>query len=88
LKILNSFRFLLIILFTSNYVSAQDSLSLFQNLKNQYDSERDFKVNIFYNPANMLDYSSSSFSELYVDYYNQKDKYIDNKTDQKNKDLV
>ncbi|MGV0937286.1 DUF6850 family outer membrane beta-barrel protein [Empedobacter falsenii] len=74
MKILNSFRFLLIILFTSNYVSAQDSLSLFQNLKNQYDSERDFKVNIFYNPANMLDYSSSSFSELYVDYYNQKDK--------------
>lgn len=74
MKILNSFRFLLIVLFTYNFVSAQDSLSLFQNLKNQYDSERDFKIKAFYNPANMLDYSSFSSSELYVDYFNQKDK--------------
>ena len=64
----------MILLGACNFASAQDSLTLFQDLKNQYDSERDFKVNIFYNPANMLDYSSSSFSELYVDYYNQKDK--------------
>ncbi len=57
-----------------SFVSAQDSISLFQKIKNQYDSERDFKQSIFYNPANMLDYSSSSFSELYLGYFNQNDK--------------
>ena len=64
----------MILLGTCNFASAQDSLSLYQNLKNQYDSERDFKQHIFYNPAKMLDYSLSSSSELSVDYFNQKDK--------------
>ena len=74
MKTLNIFRFLLILLGACNFVSAQDSLSLYQNLKSQYDSERDFKQHIFYNPANMLDYSSFSSSELFIDYFNQKDK--------------
>ena len=74
MKTLNIFRFLLILLGACNFVSAQDSLSLYQNLKSQYDSERDFKQYIFYNPANMLDYSSFSSSELFIDYFNQKDK--------------
>ena len=74
MKTLNIFRFLLILLGACNFASAQDSLTLFQDLKNQYDSERDFKQHIFYNPANMLDYSSFSSTELYVDYFNQKDK--------------
>ena len=74
MKTLNIFRFLLSLLGACNFVSAQDSLSLYQNLKSQYDSERDFKQYIFYNPANMLDYSSFSSSELFIDYFNQKDK--------------
>lgn len=55
-------------------VKAQDSLSLFQNYKNQYNSERTFKQNIFYNPANRSDYSSSSFSELSIHQNESKDK--------------
>lgn len=72
MKTLNIFRFLLILL-SSYFTSAQDSLSLFQNSKNQYDSERNFKQSIYYNPAIMLDYSSFSTSELYVGYFSQKD---------------
>ncbi|GGF02000.1 hypothetical protein SAMN05443634_103165 [Chishuiella changwenlii] len=74
LKTLKIFQIFLITLCFCSITKAQDSLSLFQNFKNQYDAERDFKQQIYYNPANMLDYSSSSFSELNATTFSQKDK--------------
>lgn len=74
LKSLKIFQILLISFCASSLVKAQDSLSLFQNFQNQYDAERGFKQQIYYNPANMLDYSSSSFSQLNATTFSQKDK--------------
>ncbi|WP_333660926.1 DUF6850 family outer membrane beta-barrel protein [Chishuiella changwenlii] len=74
LKTLKIFQIILISFCALSIVKAQDSLSLFQNFKNQYDTERVFKQQIYYNPANMLDYSFSSFSQLNVSSFSQKDK--------------
>lgn len=74
LKTLKTFQILLIFLCVSSIANAQDSLSLFQNFQNQYDAERGFKQQVYYNPANMLDYSSSSFSQLSATTFSQKDK--------------
>ena len=46
----------------------QDSLSHLQTINTQYNNERDFKTNLFYNPANMSDYSFSKFSSLHLGY--------------------
>lgn len=73
LKTIKIFQ-LTLILCTSCITLAQDSLSLFQNFKNQYNIERSFKQKFYYNPANMLDYSLSSFSQLNVSSFSQKDK--------------
>ncbi|KMQ61278.1 hypothetical protein ACM39_17835 [Chryseobacterium sp. FH2] len=62
-----SFYFLLISL-GSLSVKAQDSLSLFKTINNQYNVERNFKAQYYYNPASMSGYSSSSFSEFGVGY--------------------
>lgn len=74
LKTLKIFQILLIFLCASSIINAQDSLSLFQNFNHQYDAERGFKQQLYYNPASMLDYSFSSFSELNVTSFSQKDK--------------
>lgn len=50
-------------------VKAQDSISLFKTINNQYDTERNFKDNFFSNPASMSGYSPSSFSEFRVGYH-------------------
>lgn len=51
-------------------VKAQDSISLFKTISNQYDTERNFKNNYFHNPASMSGYSLASFSEFSVGYHN------------------
>jgi len=43
-----------------------DSVKLFTQYNTQYNNERDFNDNYYYNPANMLDYSTSSFSQIYL----------------------
>ncbi|MFC3755801.1 DUF6850 family outer membrane beta-barrel protein [Chryseobacterium tructae] len=55
-------------------VKAQDSISLFKTINNQYDTERSFKNNLFNNPASMLGYSPVSFSEFRVGYHNHDKK--------------
>lgn len=55
-------------------MKAQDSLSLFKTLSNQYSQERAFRNNYYYNPASMSGYSSSSFSEFGVGYHDNKEK--------------
>ncbi|ANF51399.1 hypothetical protein A0O34_13150 [Chryseobacterium glaciei] len=55
-------------------VKAQDSLSLFKTINNQYNIERNFKTNYYYNPAAMSGYSSISFSEFNVGYHDKNDK--------------
>lgn len=74
LKTRNIYQILLIMLCLCQISKAQDSVSFFQDFKNQYNTERRYKQQYYYNPANMLDYSFSSFSELRLDYFEQKDK--------------
>lgn len=68
LNIKTPFYFLLV--FSSLSIKAQDSLSLFKTINNQYNVERNFKTQYYYNPASMLGYSDSSFSEFKVGYHN------------------
>lgn len=44
----------------------QDSIPLFEKIKVQYNNERDFTNNLYYNPASMSGYSNSSFTQLYI----------------------
>jgi len=55
-------------------VKAQDSIQLYRKIDNQYSIERNFKNQLYYNPASMSDYSSSSFSELRVGYHDEDKK--------------
>ncbi|PQA95680.1 hypothetical protein B0A69_04710 [Chryseobacterium shigense] len=55
-------------------LKAQDSLSLFKTINNQYNTERDFKTQFYYNPASMSDYSSASFSEFNTGYHDNHEK--------------
>lgn len=66
--------YLLLISLSSFSVKAQDSLSLFKTINNQYNVERNFKTKYYYNPASMSGYSSSSFSEFNVGYHNNDEK--------------
>lgn len=43
-------------------------------MKIQYNYERDFKNNFYYNPASMSDYSNSSFSQLNIGIRNANEK--------------
>lgn len=52
----------------------QDSLSHLQTINTQYNNERDFKTNLYYNPANMSDYSFSKFSSLHLGYSTDSNK--------------
>jgi hypothetical protein len=45
--------FFLLLIGGSLTVKAQDSLTLFKILNNQYDQERDLRNNFYYNPASM-----------------------------------
>lgn len=65
--------FCLLMIGVSFNIKAQDSLSLFKTLNNQYNQERDFKNNFYYNPASMSGYSTSSFSEFSVGYQDNKE---------------
>lgn len=66
--------YLLLISLSSFSVKAQDSLSLFKTINNQYNVERNFKTQYYYNPASMSGYSSSSFSEFNVGYHDSDKK--------------
>lgn len=66
--------YLLLIALGSLSVKAQDSLSLFKTINNQYNVERNFKTQFYYNPASMSGYSSTSFSEFSVGLHNKDDK--------------
>lgn len=66
--------FCLLLIGISFNMKAQDSLSLFKTLSNQYSQERAFRNNYYYNPASMSGYSSSSFSEFGVGYHDNKEK--------------
>ncbi|WP_123942887.1 DUF6850 family outer membrane beta-barrel protein [Chryseobacterium sp. G0186] len=66
--------FLLLVSMCFFSAKAQDSISLLKKIGNQYDTERDFKNNFFYNPASMSGYSSSSFSEFTVGYHSNDKK--------------
>lgn len=52
----------------------QDSLSHLQTINTQYHNERDFKTNLFYNPATMSDYSFSKFTDVYLGYSTDSNK--------------
>lgn len=65
--------FCLLLIGLSLSTKAQDSLSLFKKLNNQYNQERDFKNTFYYNPASMSGYSNSSFSEFSFGYHDNKD---------------
>lgn len=52
------------------YSQLSDSTRLFQKSVNQYNEERFLTKTYYYNPANMSDYSSLSFSEFEVTYHN------------------
>lgn len=65
---------LLILVFASISIKAQDSISLYRKLNNQYSIERNFRDQFYYNPAAMSDYSSSSFSEFKVGYHDEEKK--------------
>ncbi|MCW3160031.1 DUF6850 family outer membrane beta-barrel protein [Chryseobacterium oryctis] len=60
---------LILMSLSSITLKAQDSLSLFKKINNQYNVERNLKSQFYYNPASMSDYSNSSFSEFNVGYH-------------------
>lgn len=66
--------YLLLISLSSFSVKAQDSLSLFKTINNQYNVERNFKTQYYYNPASMSGYSDSSISEFKVGYHSNDKK--------------
>ncbi|KFF23946.1 DUF6850 family outer membrane beta-barrel protein [Chryseobacterium vrystaatense] len=66
--------FLLLLIGFSFTAKAQDSLSLFKTINNQYSTERNFKTQLYSNPASMSDYSSVSFSEFNVGYHDRNEK--------------
>ncbi len=65
---------LMITAFSSLSVKAQDSIQFYQKINNQYSIERNFRGQLYYNPANKPDYSSSSFSEFNVGYHHDDQK--------------
>lgn len=67
---MNQSKFLTVLSFFIglNLVLAQDSLSLFKILSNQYNEERMVTSKLYYSPANMPDYSSLSMSEFSINY--------------------
>lgn len=73
------------LLFVCFQVQAQDSLSIYQDIENQLNQLRVFNSTYYYNPANMQDYSSYSFSNIQLRYQNlQKDQYFMQEGDSKN----
>lgn len=66
--------FLLLIIMGSSSLRAQDSLSLFKVIVNQYDTERNFKAILYNNPASMANYSNYSFSEFGIGYHDENKK--------------
>ncbi|WP_267740659.1 DUF6850 family outer membrane beta-barrel protein [Myroides injenensis] len=74
---INKLFFLIIVCLPLQVIYGQqrvDSLSFFRKIENQYQIEREFKSNYYYNPANKLDYSNFSFSNFEVAYNKQRDK--------------
>ena len=65
---------LLLFVVLSPLVKAQDTISLFDRYNAQYSVERNFKSNIYHNPATMSDYGNSSFSEFGMSYHSDKKK--------------
>ncbi|MFC7348827.1 DUF6850 family outer membrane beta-barrel protein [Chryseobacterium zhengzhouense] len=65
---------LLVTAFATISIKAQDSISLYKKINNQYSIERNFINQFYYNPAAMSGYSSSSFSEFKVGYHNEDKK--------------
>jgi len=53
---------------------AQDSLSTYQRVVIQQQTEQTFKKEYYYNPANRLGYSNFTFSDLLLIYNKKKDK--------------
>lgn len=72
-KLKNSF-YLLPLAFASMVLKGQDNISLFKKINNQNNIERTLKNQYYYNPASMSDYSSTSFSEFSVVYFQNEDK--------------
>ncbi len=74
----NLFRIAFLIGFPTAFVFGQeiekDSIPFFDQLKVQYNNERDFKNNFYYNPASKSDYSNSSFSEVNIGIKNASEK--------------
>lgn len=66
--------YLLLLSLSSLSAYAQDSLSLYKKIANQYNVERNFKTQFYYNPASMSGYSSASFSEFEVGYHSRNEK--------------
>ncbi len=66
--------YLLLLSLSSLSIYAQDSLSLYSKIANQYQVERNFKTQFYYNPASMSGYSSTSFSEFEVGYHSRNEK--------------
>ncbi len=64
-------------------LQAQDSIDLYPKIYNQYNTERDLKNNLFYNPATMSDYSSSSFSDFSLNYLKDDKKLFRQQTGSK-----
>ncbi len=57
--------------------NAQDSLTLYQHIDNQNDQLRILNKEYYYNPANMTDYSSYSFSNIALNYQtSNKESYL------------
>lgn len=80
--------FFLLLIGGSLTVKAQDSLTLFKILNNQYDQERDLRNNFYYNPASMSGYSNTSFSEFSVGYHHNKEKMYRQQLGNGNKGLT
>lgn len=68
--------FVVLFMTSFSFLKAQDSTNFFNKYRNQYNAERNLKSQFYYNPASMLDYSKTSFSEFGVGYHsNKKDVY-------------
>ena len=63
-----------LLIFVGYIAFAQDSLRLSQKINNQYNEERRQTNNLYYNPANMSDYSTSSMSEFGINYQSDQQK--------------
>ncbi|MXV38341.1 hypothetical protein GO491_06570 [Flavobacteriaceae bacterium Ap0902] len=67
----SKYAFIIVLLLLCFISKAQDTTSFYDKIENQQNPFRVLNQSYYYNPANMQDYSNLSYTNIYLNYYNQ-----------------